>query len=224
MITIKNWKFMCLYLNLHNSYPGDDAEKIINAASNLLTTHGYPRLANQDAGEHWNASWRHASDIVTKKQKPQSQQLPPIAAYEEHKRNPIVQLEAQIEEQQKILDALIAELNRLKRQAELDLEAQELHNRQMALYRSPDFTRTSQWKNLRMRVLVARGAVCECCGASKDNTPDVIIEVDHIKPRIYYPELALEESNLQVLCRDCNGGKNNSNHKDWRQQKLPGAR
>jgi len=66
-----------------------------------------------------------------------------------------------------------------------------------------------------MKVLTKRGARCECCGASpKDGV--TIINVDHIKPRRDFPELALVESNLQVLCDACNHGKGNWDQTDWR--------
>lgn len=77
-----------------------------------------------------------------------------------------------------------------------------------------DFLQSYEWRALRMRVLSKRGAVCECCGSSpKDG---IRINVDHIKPRKLYPELALEEANLQVLCDVCNHGKGNWNQTDWR--------
>ena len=42
------------------------------------------------------------------------------------------------------------------------------------------------------------------------------MNVDHIKPRKKYPELALDKSNLQVLCEECNHGKGNWDETDWR--------
>lgn len=79
---------------------------------------------------------------------------------------------------------------------------------------SREFLDTYAWRSLRMRVLTKRGARCECCGASpKDG---IVINVDHIKPRMKFPELALEESNLQVLCDVCNHGKGNWDQTDWR--------
>lgn len=65
-----------------------------------------------------------------------------------------------------------------------------------------------------MVVLTKRGARCECCGATPKN--GIAIHVDHIKPRRKYPELALEESNLQILCEVCNHGKGSWNETDWR--------
>lgn len=78
-----------------------------------------------------------------------------------------------------------------------------------------DFLSTFEWRKLRMIVLTKRGARCECCGKSpKDGV--TVINIDHIKPRKLFPELALEETNLQVLCHECNHGKGNWDQTDWR--------
>ncbi|WP_374756607.1 HNH endonuclease [Dyadobacter bucti] len=55
------------------------------------------------------------------------------------------------------------------------------------------------------------GARCLCC---KRN--DVVIHVDHIKPRSKYPKLQLEFTNCQPLCGSCNRGKSNIYKDDWR--------
>lgn len=69
------------------------------------------------------------------------------------------------------------------------------------------------WRELRYAVLKKRGAKCECCHSTQGP-----FHVDHIKPRSKYPELELEleESNLQVLCADCNMGKGAWDDTDWR--------
>jgi 5-methylcytosine-specific restriction endonuclease McrA len=73
---------------------------------------------------------------------------------------------------------------------------------------------SDQWIKLRYKTLSTRGNQCECCG----NTWSVgnPLQVDHIKPRSIYPHLALDENNLQVLCRECNLGKSNVDTTDWR--------
>jgi len=77
------------------------------------------------------------------------------------------------------------------------------------------FLRSFEWRQLRMIVLKKRGARCECCGSTpKDGTTQ--INVDHIKPRKTHPQLALTESNLQILCGACNHGKGNWDDTDWR--------
>jgi hypothetical protein len=82
---------------------------------------------------------------------------------------------------------------------------------------SNDFLLSFAWRQLRMVVLKKRGARCECCGASPRDG-QTVINVDHVKPRKLFPELALEESNLQVLCGTCNHGKGNWDQTDWREQ------
>ena len=72
-----------------------------------------------------------------------------------------------------------------------------------------DFYDSPEWRNLRYRVLRKYGFKCMACGARPGVYP---LHVDHIKPRSKYPDLELDENNLQVLCRDCNLGK--SNHFD----------
>jgi hypothetical protein len=70
------------------------------------------------------------------------------------------------------------------------------------------------WKSLRYHVLKKLGAKCLLCGRGRDS--EVSIHVDHIKPVSIYPELALTEDNLQVLCADCNQGKSNKDIQDFR--------
>lgn len=76
------------------------------------------------------------------------------------------------------------------------------------------FYDSEAWMELRYRVLRKYGAICQCCGCR--GTPKNPIHVDHIKPRSRWPELQLEFSNLQVLCRKCNLGKSYLDTTDWR--------
>ena len=80
--------------------------------------------------------------------------------------------------------------------------------------REPSFYATRAWKELRYKVLIKNGQRCQCCGASA--IQGASLHVDHIKPRSFYPELALDESNLQILCGDCNIGKSNKDVTDFR--------
>lgn len=74
------------------------------------------------------------------------------------------------------------------------------------------FLKTPEWKALRSLVLEFYGCVCMKCGATKR------IQVDHIKPKSRYPELALAFSNLQVLCWLCNKAKwHDQSEVDYRQ-------
>ena len=76
------------------------------------------------------------------------------------------------------------------------------------------FLASYAWRRLRMQALVASDGKCECCGRSKAD--GVKLQVDHIKPRRNYPELAWDINNLQVLCNECNHGKGNWDTTDWR--------
>lgn len=69
-----------------------------------------------------------------------------------------------------------------------------------------DFFRSSEWRHLRLQALFRDGRCCRYCGRAP---PEVVLHVDHKRPRSKYPELALTLSNLQVLCEDCNIGKSN---------------
>jgi hypothetical protein len=79
---------------------------------------------------------------------------------------------------------------------------------------TPEFLGSFQWRALRLKVLQHYGRRCLCCGASPDNGK--VMHVDHIKPRRLFPHLALDFDNLQVLCEDCNHGKGNHDHTDFR--------
>lgn len=83
-----------------------------------------------------------------------------------------------------------------------------------SLVKSDAFLDGYEWRRLRMEVLKKYGAKCMCCNATREH--GLRMHVDHIKPRKYFPELALTFSNLQVLCEICNHGKGNWDETDWR--------
>lgn len=85
--------------------------------------------------------------------------------------------------------------------------------------KSDDFYSSLVWRELRFRALKRNDGRCELCGRSKHD--GVILHVDHIKPRSRFPMLALTESNLQVMCDDCNLGKGNRDTTDWREAWEP---
>lgn len=94
----------------------------------------------------------------------------------------------------------------------------EWHERAMTSNTQPattaeDFYASQAWRRARYEALRRCRGVCELCGS-----PPIAhsLQVDHIRPRSKYPELALEPTNLQVLCRDCNFGKSNRDSIDWR--------
>ncbi len=76
------------------------------------------------------------------------------------------------------------------------------------------FLQSYEWRRVRMVVLKRDGATCACCGATPGT--GAVMNVDHIKPRRIFPQLALDPSNLQVLCNECNHGKGNWDMTDWR--------
>lgn len=82
---------------------------------------------------------------------------------------------------------------------------------------SKEFLNTYEWRKLRMQVLVKFGPRCMCCGATPEEDGAMIC-VDHIKPRLTHPELALDFDNLQILCEECNHGKGNWDTTDWREK------
>lgn len=79
---------------------------------------------------------------------------------------------------------------------------------------SDAFLSTYEWRRLRMQALKKYGARCQCCGATP--AAGAVMNVDHIKPRRIFPDLALDIENLQVLCHECNHGKGNWDMTDWR--------
>lgn len=75
------------------------------------------------------------------------------------------------------------------------------------------FYKSKEWRELRYQALKLHGNQCLCCG---NRPPFTILHVDHIKPRSKYPHLALDINNLQVLCKECNLGKSNTDCIDYR--------
>lgn len=98
------------------------------------------------------------------------------------------------------------------------LQADDLRRQKIAgaAPHTDDFLRSYTWRRLRMEVIKERGAKCECCGATPTDG-QTVINVDHIKPRKRFPTLALDKTNLQVLCETCNHGKGNWDETDWRE-------
>jgi 5-methylcytosine-specific restriction endonuclease McrA len=80
--------------------------------------------------------------------------------------------------------------------------------------KSDAFLSSYEWRKVRMMALKRYGPKCQCCGATPSD--GAVMNVDHIKPRKLFPDLALEVSNLQVLCHECNHGKGNWDTTDWR--------
>jgi hypothetical protein len=74
-----------------------------------------------------------------------------------------------------------------------------------------EFYQSQAWRSIRYKALVTYGRKCMLC-----RSEDGQMHVDHIKPISTHPGLALEFSNLQILCSDCNLGKSNKDDSDFR--------
>lgn len=70
----------------------------------------------------------------------------------------------------------------------------------------PEFDYYSKdFRILRHKVFIKKGEICALCGAIPKE--GISLTIDHIKPVSKYPELAMIEDNLQVLCWPCNQKK-----------------
>jgi 5-methylcytosine-specific restriction endonuclease McrA len=82
----------------------------------------------------------------------------------------------------------------------------KLTNNQIAIVfksQSKHFLNSKEWKDLKKVASQKYGVLCKFCGSAK------CINFDHILPRKYYPELALDLDNIQPLCAKCNKAKGN---------------
>jgi len=91
-----------------------------------------------------------------------------------------------------------------------------------------NFYKRKLWLNTRDR-MIAETPFCACCGATRDDKDDkgvyTRLELDHIKPRLLFPELEENLDNFQVLCSRCNKAKANLTADNWRVGSIPyGAR
>lgn len=87
---------------------------------------------------------------------------------------------------------------------------------------SPAFLQTPEWRRVRYDALRANDGRCELCGRSKHQLPPgEYLNVDHIQSRKARPDLALERTNLAVLCSADNAGKGNRYADDWRHPSHP---
>lgn len=76
-----------------------------------------------------------------------------------------------------------------------------------------DFYSSQSWRAVRYEALKRSRGCCELCGSPPGQYS---LHVDHVRPRSKFPQFALDVENLQVLCRDCNLGKSNTDCIDWR--------
>jgi len=75
------------------------------------------------------------------------------------------------------------------------------------------FYNSEKWARLKVAVKSIYSNVCMNC-----RDYDCETHCDHIKPRSIYPELSLDIKNIQILCRECNLKKSNTNENDFRTQ------
>nr|DAH90192.1 MAG TPA: HNH endonuclease [Caudoviricetes sp.] len=70
---------------------------------------------------------------------------------------------------------------------------------------------SGDWRRVREQVLQRDNKECQWCKTEGKVTTvkTATLEVDHIKELEYYPELALEMSNLRTLCHDCHNKRHN---------------
>jgi len=95
-------------------------------------------------------------------------------------------------------------------------ESKRKHRRnKISALDSKAFYKSKDWLSIRVRVLEKYKCSCMMCGRSP-RYHEIVIHVDHIKPRSKYPELSLDFDNLQLLCEACNIGKSNKYKTDWR--------
>ena len=77
------------------------------------------------------------------------------------------------------------------------------------------FTRSEEWRRVRRQAVERYGTTCAKCG--REQSPGFPVNIDHIKPRRFYPDLALDIDNLQPLCGPCNKEKGNGPPVDYRE-------
>ncbi|MEL7334424.1 MAG: HNH endonuclease [Cyanobacteria bacterium J06560_2] len=106
-------------------------------------------------------------------------------------------------------ETLVRKLMRSTKQVDSKLQKlQEIATTIKAKYEPrPEFERWKQtlggrkWKREQYRWQKGRCIVCQCSVDLKGS------HIDHIQPLITHPHLAIEPSNLRILCADCNLSK-----------------
>lgn len=66
------------------------------------------------------------------------------------------------------------------------------------------FLRSTAWYNKRRKVIQRDKGYCQRCYHKFGIIETERLQVHHIKSRLHYPELKLEESNLITVCQVCN--------------------
>jgi 5-methylcytosine-specific restriction endonuclease McrA len=73
------------------------------------------------------------------------------------------------------------------------------------------FYQSWQWKAARAAAIQRAGGRCSRC-AKRVNIPEHPAVVDHIKPYLENPTLALSPTNLRVLCWQCHNHRHGRGH------------
>jgi hypothetical protein len=90
----------------------------------------------------------------------------------------------------------------------------EQEERNRSASNATTFYNSKEWRRLRYQAFRKYGNKCSVCG--RGASEGMVIHVDHIKPRSLHPHLALELSNLQIMCHECNVSKSNRDEIKWR--------
>jgi len=76
--------------------------------------------------------------------------------------------------------------------------------------------KSKKYKDWRTSVFERDNYICQKCGNKNGNGKTVILNVDHIKPFAYYPELRFEISNGVTLCESCHKRTDTFGVNAWR--------
>lgn len=61
-----------------------------------------------------------------------------------------------------------------------------------------------KWRNFRLKIIERDNSLCQRCYIKYGIINGEELQVHHIKPRIYYPELMYDQDNVVTLCKTCN--------------------
>lgn len=88
-----------------------------------------------------------------------------------------------------------------------------------------DFYRRPSWRKLSYLAKAIQKQkygylFCNACKVKEwdvdENGQYISFHSDHVLPRSKYPERALDITNIQILCQECNLAKSNLDMTDWR--------
>ena len=100
-----------------------------------------------------------------------------------------------------------AVMNRYKKRV-VDYYKDKTANEIASLIKQDDgFMQSEEWFVLKAKTIFRYG--CKCMNCKKQIKKWMQINVDHIKPRKFYPHLQNDPENLQILCGLCNKNKGN---------------